>query len=100
MPTVFALAYVHEQGRLVPAPGTLIFRRAEDGRLYATRFPDAIEVQEELVRLINPRLVWLERGKLSVSAANGEAVYVPVGESPMRGCVRYGRLYLRTGQGR
>ena len=46
-----------------------------------------------------PRVARIERGKLFVSVANGEAVYVPVGESALRGCRRYGRLYLRLADG-
>jgi len=41
--------------------------------------------------------VRVERERLYVEAVNGTAVYVPVGPSPLPGCVRYGRLYLREG---
>jgi hypothetical protein len=40
-------------------------------------------------------VVRLERDRLSIQAANGTAVYVPVGCSARPGCVRSGRLYLR-----
>ena len=44
---------------------------------------------------LDPDVVRLERGRLSVAMANGAAVYVPVGPSPRPGCRRYGRLYRR-----
>lgn len=56
---------------------------------------------EGLVAHWNANAVRLERGRLYVTVANGQAVYVPVGPSPLRGCARYGRygrygrLYLR-----
>ena len=58
-------------------------------------FPDEADVCESLVARLDPQLVRLERGRLRVEAANGSAVYVPVGPSPRPGCRRYGRLYLR-----
>jgi hypothetical protein len=62
-------------------------------------FPDEAEVCEALVGRLDPRVVRLERGRLYVHAANGVAVYVPVGPSPRPGCRRYGRLYLRPAGG-
>jgi hypothetical protein len=59
-------------------------------------------VSEALVARLAPALaaaVRLERGRLYVEAANGVAVYVPVGPSPRPGCRRYGRLYLRPAGG-
>ena len=97
VPREVALAYVPSRGVLVPAPSTLVLRRGSDGRLRADSFPEAIDVDEALAARRNPAFVRLERGRLHVTAANGNAVYVPVGESALPGCVRYGRLYLRTG---
>jgi hypothetical protein len=62
-------------------------------------FPDEAEVCEALGGRLDPRVVRLERGRLYVHAANGVAVYVPVGPSPRPGCRRYGRLYLRPAGG-
>ena len=93
---MFALAYVYRPGWLVPAPDTVVFRRGGDGQVRAQSFPDEVDVHEELARRLDPRLVRVERGKLYITAANGEAVYVPVGPSPLAGCVRYGRLYFRA----
>jgi hypothetical protein len=68
-------------------------------------FPDEADVCEPLVervaRLAPPLegVVRLERGRLYVEAANGAAVYVPVGPSPRPGCRRYGRLYRRPADG-
>ncbi len=78
-----------------PAPRGLVFRRWPDGRVTADGFPEEADVCEPLVARLDPRVVRLERGRLYVEAANGAAVYVPVGPSPRPGCTRYGRLYLR-----
>jgi hypothetical protein len=81
-----------------PPVGRLVFRRHPDGRVTVDGFPDEADVCEALVARLAPALaaaVRLERGRLYVEAANGAAVYVPVGPSPRPGCVRYGRLYLR-----
>lgn len=96
LPTVMALAYVREDGRWVPALHTLVLVRRSDGWRCDGGFPDEIAVMESLVDRLNLPAVRLERGRLHVSAANGDAVYVPLGDSPIEGCVRYGRLYLRT----
>jgi hypothetical protein len=72
-----------------------VFRRRADGRVAVDSFPDEADVCESLVARLDPQLVRLERGRLRVEAANGSAVYVPVGPSPRPGCRRYGRLYLR-----
>ena len=64
----------------------------------ADGFPDEADVCEALVARLAPALgaaVRLERGRLYIEAANGAAVYVPVGPSPRPGCTRYGRLYRR-----
>jgi hypothetical protein len=52
-------------------------------------------VCEPLVARLDPHVVRLERGRLYVEAADGAAVYAPVGPSPRPGCRRSGRLYLR-----
>ena len=109
LPTVVALAYVRgsDGGRWVPAARTLVLVRRDAGWVSeGGRFPEEIDVSEDLVRRIDLPCVRLERGRLYVSAANGEAVYVPVAPVPRGGkadevqapgCVRYGRLYLRPG---
>jgi hypothetical protein len=101
LPAVFTLAFFQAPPRaLAPlAPKLLVFRRREDGRVTVDSFPDETDVCEPLVARLDPRIVRLDRGRLYVSAVNGEAVYVPVGESPLRGCTRYGRLYLRLKDG-
>ena len=48
-----------------------------------------------VVARLDPAVVRLERDRLYVTAANGVAVYVPVGPSARPGCTRYGRLSLR-----
>lgn len=73
----------------------LVFRRWSDGRVEVDGFPAETDVCEDLAAHMDPNVVRLERGRLYVTAANGHAVYVPVGPSPLRRCVRYGRLYLR-----
>jgi adenosylmethionine-8-amino-7-oxononanoate aminotransferase len=50
------------------------------------------------VAVLDPALVRLERGRLYITAANGQAIYVPVGPSPIPDCVRFGRLYLRLAE--
>jgi hypothetical protein len=77
-----------------PPGGRLVFRRSPGGRVEADGFPEEADVCEPLVARLDPRVVRLERGRLYVEAANGAAVYVPVGPSPRPGCTRYGRLYL------
>ena len=77
-------------GLPTPAPpaGRLVFRRYPGGRVTADGFPDEADVCEALVARLAPALaaaVRLERGRLYVEAANGAAVYVPVG--PSRGRV-------------
>jgi hypothetical protein len=80
-------------GRLAQA--LLVFRRRADGRVTVDGFPEEADVCEPLVARLDPAVVRLERGRLYIEAANGTAVYVPVGPSPRPGCRRYGRLYLR-----
>jgi hypothetical protein len=85
-----------------PAPRGLVLRRWPDGRVTVDGFPEEADVSEARVARLPPALgaaVRLERGRLSVEAANGAAVYVPVGPSPRPGCRRYGRLYLRPAGG-
>ena len=84
VPEEVALAYVPFRGQVVPAPSTLVLRRGRDGRLRADSFPETIDVDEALAARRDPRVVRLERGRLYVTAANGQAVYVLVGESPLR----------------
>jgi hypothetical protein len=48
-----------------------------------------------VVARLDPSAVRLERDRLYITAANGAAVYVPVGASSRPGCTRYGRLYLQ-----
>jgi hypothetical protein len=78
-----------------PAPRGLVFRRWPDGRVTADGFPDKADVCAALLARLDPGVVRLERGRLSVTVANGVAVYVPVGPSARPGCTRYGRLYRR-----
>jgi hypothetical protein len=104
LPAVFTLAVVpgpaarRERGGAWGA-ALLVLRRHTDGRITADGFPDEVDVCEPLVRRLPPSLqhvAWLDRGRLYVAVSNGEATYVPVGESPLPGCTRYGRIYLRT----
>jgi hypothetical protein len=76
-------------------PRGLVFRRWPDGRVTADAFPDEADVCPALVARLDPGVVRLEGDRLYVTAANGAAVYVPVGPSSRPGCTRYGRLYLR-----
>ena len=76
-------------------PRGLVFRRWPDGRVTADDFPDAADVCPAVVARLDPAVVRLERERLYVTAANGVAVYVPVGTSSRPRCTRYGRLYLR-----
>ena len=101
VPAVFTLAFLGEvPPRLaLLVPGLMVFRRQSDGRLTVDGFPDETDVCAAVVTRLDPRVARIERGKLFVSVANGEAVYVPVGESALRGCRRYGRLYLRLADG-
>jgi hypothetical protein len=80
----------------------LIFRCHADGRVTVDEFPEETDIHEALVQhvaRIAPELLWLHRERLYVQAANGEAVYVPVGPSRVPGCTRYGRLYRRLPDG-
>ena len=77
-----------------PPPRGLVFRRWPDGRVTADGFPEEADVCPPLVARRDPAVVRLERDRLSVTAANGAAVDVPVGPSSRPGCTRYGRLYL------
>ena len=83
-------------------PRLLLFRRAKDGRLWADDFLDEADVCAEAVAVLDPAMIRLERERLYLTVANGVAVYVPVGPSPLPHCTRYGRLYLRraVGEGR
>jgi hypothetical protein len=78
-----------------PPGGRLVFRRSPDGRITVDGFPAEADVCAALVARLDPRVVRLERGRLSIEAANGAAVDVPVGPSPRPGCTRSGRLSLR-----
>jgi hypothetical protein len=77
------------------APPRLVFSRWPDGRVTVDGFPDEADVCATVVARLDPRVVRLERDRLYIQAANGAAVYVPVGPSTRPGCTRYGRLYLR-----
>ena len=72
-----------------------VLQRQGDGRFTVDEFPDEIHVNDDLVRRLDPNLIRLERDRLYIHVANGHAVYVPLGDSPLRGCRRYGRLFLR-----
>jgi hypothetical protein len=74
----------------------MVLVRRSDGWASDTGFPDEIAVNERFVGRLDLPNVRIERGRLRVSATNGEAVYVPIGESAIDGCVRYGRLYFRA----
>jgi hypothetical protein len=102
MPPVFTLAFLEGGLRTLAQvrPNLLVFRRHGDGRVTVDTFPDEADVCDALVARLDQRLARIERGRLYIKAANGEAVYVPVGESPLRHCRRYGRLYLRLADGR
>ena len=76
-------------------PGLNVVRRQLDGCVTVDSFPDETDVCEAAVAQLDPWVVRIERRKLHISVANGEAVYVPVGRAALRGCTRYGRLYLR-----
>jgi hypothetical protein len=81
-----------------PPVGRLVSRRSPDGRVTVDGFPEEADVCEPLVARLAPALaavVRLERGRLSVEAADGVAVYAPVGASPRPGCRRSGRLSRR-----
>ena len=98
LPTVSTLVPAGQLGvGPLPSAGVrlLVFRRWSDGRVEVDGFPAETDVCEDLAAHMDPNVVRLERGRLYVTAANGHAVYVSVGPSPLRGCVRYGRLYLR-----
>jgi hypothetical protein len=75
--------------------GRLVLRRGPDGRTTAEGFPDEADVSAALVARLDPAVARLERGRLYLEVANGAAVYVSVGPSPLPGCQRYGRVYLR-----
>ena len=83
--------------RDVPVPPLLIFRQQDDGSVTAKGFPDEIDADPDAVAALDTPTVRVERDRLYVEVANGTAVYVPVGPSPLSGCRRYGRLYLREG---
>ena len=78
-----------------PPPRGLVFCRWPDGRVTVDGFPAEADVSAAVVARLDPAVVRLERDRLSIQAANGVAVYVPVGPSSRPDCVRYGRLYLR-----
>jgi hypothetical protein len=68
-----------------PAPRGLVLRRWPDGRVTADGFPEEADVSEARGSRLPPApgaAVRLERGRLSFEAANGAAVYVPVGPLP------------------
>ena len=74
----------------------MVFRCGGDGRVVVTDFPDEVDACPVTVAALDPAVVRIERERLYVTASNGTAVYVPVGPSPLAGCVRYGRFYLRA----
>jgi len=83
--------------RDAPVPHLLILVRDDAGRVTAKSFPDEIDASPETVATLDTPAVRVERERLYINVANGVAVYVPVGPSPLPGCVRYGRLCLRAG---
>ena len=86
----------HPSLRPAPAPPVrLVFRRWPDGRVTVDGFPDEADVAPAVVARLDPAVVCLERDRLYIQAANGVAVYVPVGPAARPGCTRYGRLYRR-----
>ena len=82
-----------------PPPRGLGFRRWPAGRVTADGFPDAADVCPAVVARLDPSVLRLERDRLSITAANGAAVYVPVGPAARPGCTRYGRRYVRLAAG-
>jgi len=80
-----------------PVPRLLAFVRDGAGSVTASDFPGEIDASPATVAALDSPVVRVERERLYVEAANGTAVYVPVGPSPLPGCQRYGRLYLREG---
>ena len=78
-------------------PGLLVSRRRHDGRLTVDEFPEEVDIGS--IAGAPPGLARIERGRLYISAANGEAVYVPLGPSLRGRGTRYGRLYQRMGSG-
>jgi hypothetical protein len=76
-------------------PRRLVFARWPDGRVTVDGFPAEADVSAAVVARLDPAVVRLERDRLYITAANGVAVYVPVGPSARPGCTRYGRLYCR-----
>ena len=76
-------------------PRRLVFARWPDGRVTVDGFPAEADVSAAVVARRDPAVVRLERDRLYIEAANGVAVYVPVGPSARPGCTRYGRLYRR-----
>jgi hypothetical protein len=81
--TVFILVRPGDVGLgfVRPPPGIslLVFRRWPDGTAAVDDFPETTDVREALVPHLDARAVRLERGRLYVTAANGYAVYMPVG---------------------
>ena len=103
LPVAFTLAFRDPprwflERRDVQPTDLLVFRSQPDGRVTVDTFPDEAVVDEVVVAHyaeLAPGVLSLHRGRLYIHAANGEAVYVPVGPSPLRNCTRYGRLYRR-----
>ena len=105
LPSVFTLVWPADLARYgryersFDPPRLLVFRSQLDGRVTVDDFPDEVDVCEGRVACLEPSVVWMARGRLYIRVANGEAVYVPVGPSPVPRCTRYGRLYLRPAEG-
>jgi hypothetical protein len=103
LPTVFTLVANEVPARYLARrewwlPDLLVFRCHADGRVTVDGFPEETDVNETIVHhvaRIAPDLLWIDRERLYLHAANGEAVYIPVGPSRLPGCTRYGRLYRR-----
>ena len=100
LPAVFTLVFEEVPRRFTEdwLVDQLVFRCHADGRVTVDDLPDEISVDESVVDYyaeLAPGLLSLDRGRLYIHAANGEAVYVPVGPSQLRHCTRYGRLYRR-----
>jgi hypothetical protein len=100
LPTVFTLAPLDPVTHLPvqPPENSFMFRKTAQGRVQVESFPDESDICPHVVDRLaihHPGLVRLEGERLYIHAANGEAVYVPIGPSKVQHCTRYGRLFWR-----